>query len=77
MTDEPTIEISVENTTLPAGSYFSASCETDGNPKPELSWTFTSDSGDSLKPDNFVTGCKVQIFLKVVNFINSKFFKLQ
>jgi len=52
---EPTIEISVENTTLPAGSYFSASCQTDGNPKPELSWTFTSDGGDSLKPDNFVT----------------------
>jgi len=52
---EPTIEISVGNTTLPAGSYFSASCEIDGNPKPELSWTFTSDSGDSLKPDNFVT----------------------
>jgi len=52
---EPTIEISVENTTLPAGSYFSASCQTDGNPKPELSWTFTSDGGDSLNPDNFVT----------------------
>ena len=58
--DEPTIKIMAENITLHVGDPFTASCEVDGNPTPELSWSFEPDhvepDQDTPIPSNFKTG---------------------